>query len=313
MSSRCGKIRHDRTAVLKIVSLLPSATEIVFALGLGDSLEGVSFECDFPPQARSKAIVSGTALPTETPLTPKQIDDAVAETIGQGEPIYTLDADRISAIQPDLILAQDLCRVCAVPSGAVDEALGVLGCRAEVLSLDPSGLDDVIACIGQVGAVTGVAARADAVMADLRARLDRVRDAVAGLDRPRTFALEWSDPPFNGGHWVPDMVDAAGGEPVLAGAGAPSRRLAWPEIAAAAPEVVVFMPCGYGLDQAVAEGRRLLDVPELEGAARIWATDASAHFSRPGPRLVDGVETLAWALHAGAVPEPARGAIAALR
>src|SRR5713226_8458987 len=136
---------------VKIVSLLPSATEIVFALGLEASLEGVSFECDFPPQARSKPVVSGTALATETLVTPKQIDDAVSEKVAREEPIYTLDAARISAIQPDLILAQDLCRVCAVPSGAVDEALSVVGCRAEVLSLDPASLDDVIACVGLVG------------------------------------------------------------------------------------------------------------------------------------------------------------------
>ncbi|MGQ0804537.1 MAG: ABC transporter substrate-binding protein [Actinomycetota bacterium] len=298
---------------MKIVSLLPSATEIVFALGLDDSLEGVSFECDFPPQARSKAIVSGTALPTDTPLTPKQIDDAVSETIARGEPIYTLDADRIGAIQPDLILAQDLCRVCAVPSGAVDEALGVLGCRAEVLSLDPAGLDEVIACIGQVGEVTGTTARADALMAGLRERLERVRRQVAGRPRPRTFMLEWSDPPFNGGHWVPDMVVVAGGEPVLAVSGEASRRLTWPAIGEVAPEVVVFMPCGYGLDEALTEGAGLLDVPELAGVARVWATDASALFSRPGPRLVDGVEALAWALHSDAVAAPPPGAIAPLR
>lgn len=298
---------------MKIVSLLPSATEIVFALGLGDSLEGVSFECDFPPQARSKAIVSGTALPTDPPLSPQGIDAAVSATIARGEPIYTLDAARIGAIQPDLILAQDLCRVCAVPSGAVDEALGVLGCRAEVLSLDPAGLDEVIQCIGQVGEVTGTDARAAAVMADLRRRLDAVREAVAGRPRPRTFALEWSDPPFNGGHWVPDMIDAAGGDPVLAVSGEPSRRLGWPEIGEAGPEVVVFMPCGYGLQDAVTEGAGLLNVPELATAARVWATDASALFSRPGPRLVEGVEALAWALHPDAVAEPAPGAIAPLR
>jgi iron complex transport system substrate-binding protein len=302
-----------REGDVKIVSLLPSATEIVFALGLEPSLEGVSFECDFPPQARSKPIVSGTALATETPLTPKQIDDAVSEKVTLGEPIYTLDAARIRAIQPDLILAQDLCRVCAVPSGAVDEALGVLGCQADVLSLDPASLDDVIACIGRVGEVTGTMARAVALMEELRERVDRVRRAVAGERRPRTFALEWSDPPFNGGHWVPDMIEAAGGQAVLAVTGAPSRRLSWPEVAAAAPEVVVFVPCGYGLDEAAAEGRALLDVPELDPVERIYAGDASAHFSRPGPRVVDGVEALAWALHPDVIPAPAEASIAALR
>lgn len=300
-------------AIVRIVSLLPSATEIVFALGLEDALEGVSFECDFPPAARSKPVVSGTALPTGTAMTPGQIDDAVAEKMEAQEPIYTLDAARIAAIQPDLILAQDLCRVCAVPSGAVDEALGVLGCRAEVLSLDPAGLDDVIACIGTVGEVTGTGARAAALMEELRDRVDRIRRTVAGRPRPRTFALEWSDPPFTGGHWVPDMVEAAGGEVVLAEAGTPSRRVRWEDVARARPEIVVFMPCGYGLEDAVAEGPALLGVAELRGVERVYAVDASGLFSRPGPRLVDGVEALGWALHPDAVPRPAPGIIERLR
>ena len=301
---------HSTTmAVVRIVSLLPSATEIVFTLGLEDSLEGVSFECDFPPAARSKPVVSGTALPTEATMTPRQVDDAVAERMAAQEPIYTLDAARIAAIQPDLILAQDLCRVCAVPSDAVDEALGVLGCRAEVLSLDPAGLDDVIACIGVVGEVTGTGARAAVVMEQLRDRVDQVRRAVAGSGRPRTFALEWSDPPFTGGHWVPDMIEAAGGEVVLGEAGTPSRRVSWRDVAAAQPEVVVFMPCGYGLDDAIAEGRALTGVDELRGAEHCYAVDASARFSRPGPRVVDGVEALGWALHPDAVSRPAAGII----
>ena len=298
---------------MKIVSLLPSATEIVFALGLEDALAGVSFECDFPPAARSKPVVSGTALPTDRPLTARQIDDAVTEKMAEQEPIYTLDAALIAAINPDLILAQDLCRVCAVPSGAVDEALAVLGCRAEVLSLDPTGLDEVIGCIGLVGEITGAASRAAALMEDLRDRVERARGAVAGRSRPRTFALEWSDPPFNGGHWVPDMVDAAGGEALLADAGQPSRRMSWDEIAGADPEVVVFMPCGYGLDEAVAEGQTLLDVPELRGVGRIYAANANALFSRPGPRVVDGVEALAWALHPDVVAPPPTGVMQTLR
>ena len=192
---------------MKIVSLLPSATEIVFALGIGEQLEGVSFECNFPPEATSKPIISGTALPMAELDTPSAIDGAVSGSLAQGEPIYTLDRERIAAIQPDLILAQDLCRVCAVPSGAVEDALDVIGCTAEVLSLDPSTLDDVIACVGAVGRATGTESQAAALMKQLRDRIAAVRGAVAGLARPRTFALEWSDPPFNGGHWVPDMIE----------------------------------------------------------------------------------------------------------
>jgi iron complex transport system substrate-binding protein len=298
---------------MKIVSLIPSATEIVFALGLGDSLDGVTFECDYPPEARSKAVVSGTALHTDEPLTAKEIDDAVSARVADGEAIYTLDAERIRDIQPDLILAQDLCQVCAVPSGAVEEALEVLGCHAEVISLDPSTLDEVIDCIAVVGEATDTEQRARAVIHELRARVDIVRGAVAQHHRPRTFALEWSDPPFSGGHWVPDMIEAAGGDSVLASSGDRSRRLTWDEVGAADPQVAVFMPCGYTLDQAVEEGRRLVDVPALAAAEHIYATNANALFSRPGPRLVDGLEALAWALHPRAFPAPPSGLITALR
>ena len=282
---------------MKIVSLLPSATEIVFALGLGDSLEGRSFECDYPVAASQVAIVSGTALPVDEHLTARDIDEAVSTRVAAGEPIYTLDAERIRAIQPDLILAQDLCAVCAVPSGAVTDALDMLGCRADVVSLDPASLDDVIACIGQVGAVTGTTAEADAIMRGLRERVERVRAAVDGRDRPRALALEWADPPFNGGHWIPDMLLVAGAEPVLSPPGAPSRRLDWSEIAHAAPDAVLFMPCGYYLDGAVAEGAALPGNQALADAEQIWALDANAYFSRPGPRVVDGVELLASLLH----------------
>jgi iron complex transport system substrate-binding protein len=298
---------------VKIVSLIPSATEIVFALGLGDSLSGVTFECDYPVEARSKAVVSGTALHADEPLTAREIDDAVSARVADGEAIYTLDAERIRDIQPDLIIAQDLCRVCAVPSGAVEDALEVLGCRADVISLDPTTLDEVIDCIAVVGDATDTTRRARAVMSELRARVDIVRGAVAQHHRPRTFALEWSDPPFSGGHWVPDMIEAAGGDSVLASSGERSRRLEWDEVDAADPHIAVFMPCGYTLEQAVDEGRRLLDVPALARAEHIFATDANALFSRPGPRLVDGLEALAWALHPRAFPAPPPGLVAALR
>ena len=282
---------------MKIVSLLPSATEIVFALGLGDQLAGVSFECDFPAAAREIPVVSGTVLPTDGSLTASEIDAAVAANVAAGESIYTLDDARIRAIDPDLILAQDLCRVCAVPSGAVEEALGVIGCQAEVLSLDPASLEEVIGCIGLVGKATGTAGRARTVMAELRARVATVRQSVLGLPRPRVLALEWPDPPFNAGHWVPDMIEAAGGEPVLASAGLPSVRLTWEQIAGEAVDVAVFMPCGFDLDGAAAQASSFLGRPEVAALGRIYAVDANACFSRPGPRIVDGVELLAALLH----------------
>ena len=222
--------------------------------------------------------------------------------VAAGESIYTLDAERIRAIQPDVILAQDLCEVCAVPSGAVTDALDVLGCHADVVSLDPSSLDDVIACVGQVGAVTGTRATADAIMRDLRGRVANVRTRSTACRARRALALEWADPPFNGGHWIPDMLLAAGAEPLLSPPGARSRRMEWSEIADAAPDVVVFMPCGYSLDGAVEEGAALLRHPALAAAAEIWALDANAYFSRPGPRVVDGVELLASVLHPDAFP-----------
>jgi len=282
---------------VRIVSLLPSATEIVFALGLGEDLRGVSFECDYPEPARSVPIVSGTALPTDGSLSAQEIDAEVSARVAAGESIYTLDDARIRAIDPDLILAQDLCRVCAVPSGVVEEALDVIGCHAQVVSLDPGRLDDVIACIGVVGAATGTAARADALMAGLRARVEAVRQRVREQHRPRVLVLEWSDPPFNAGHWVSDQVEAAGGEPVLAQAGARSRRLSWDEIQAEHVDVTIFMPCGFDLAGSVAQAPALFARPEADGLGRVIAVDANAYFSRPGPRVVEGVELLERLLH----------------
>ncbi len=296
--------------------MLPSATEIVFALGLGDSLVGVTAECDYPPAARGKPALSFPAVaPSSDAPAPSaaQVDDAVVTLVASGEPLYRIDEEGIRTLQPDLILAQDLCRVCAVPSGAVTEALDRLGCRATVVSLDPSTLDDVVALVGAVGDAAGVGARGRALADGLGARVDAVRRRTAGSTRRRVLELEWSDPPYLGGHWVPDMVEAAGGEVLLASHGQPSPRVTWDAIGRADPEVVVFAPCGYGLAQAVAEGSGLLDRPELAGAAEVWALDGSAYFSRPGPRVVDGVELLAWVLHPETTPAPPPGRAERLR
>jgi iron complex transport system substrate-binding protein len=295
---------------MKIVSLLPSATEIVCALGLGDQLSGVTFECDYPAAARSVPVVSGTVLPTDGSLSAQEIDTAVSTEIAAGGSIYTLDEALIRAIDPDLILAQDLCQVCAVPSGAVEEALAVIGCQAQVLSLDPGQLDEVIECIGVVGAATGTDTLARHLMVELRGRVDAVRARVRGRGRPRVLALEWPDPPFNAGHWVPDMIEAAGGDPVLAAAGEPSHRLTWEEIADEVVDVTVFMPCGFDLDGAVAQSVSFLGRPETSRLGSIFAVDANACFSRPGPRVVDGGELLGALLHpndpAEATPVAAR-------
>ena len=289
---------------MRIVSLLPSATEIAYALGLGDDLVGVTHECDWPPEAAGLRCVSTSALPAAA--TPAEVDDLVSASIRGGEPIYRLDHSAIRELQPDLVLTQDLCAVCAVPAGHVTEALSLLGSPAEVVSLDPGSLGEVLDCLLQVGRITGTLPRARAVVDGLKARLAAVAAAVARLPRPRTFALEWSDPPFNAGHWVPEMIELAGGESVLGSPGTPSVRVTWEQIAEADPEVVVFMPCGYGLEAAAREAEGLLDRPELAGVTSLFAVDASSYFSRPGPRLVDGVEVLASALHPDVCPPDVR-------
>jgi iron complex transport system substrate-binding protein len=299
---------------VKIVSLLPSATEIVYALGLGDSLEAVTDECDYPPEARERPVVSRSALPQGRPLSTREIDDAVRARMDERQPLYVLDRALIQRIQPDVILAQDLCRVCAVPSGEVQEALDDLGVQAEVLSLDPNTLEEVIASIEVAGKVLGAEARAAGVAASLRERVERVRRTALRLPSIRALALEWTDPPFAGGHWIPDMVEIAGGTNLLTEKGKPARRVTWREVADATPEVVVAMPCGYYLDEAEDDAARLYANPEFAEtpAAReqsVFAVDASAYFSRPGPRIVDGLEILAWAVHPEAYPEPPPGAI----
>ena len=284
--------------VVRLVSLLPSATEIVYALGLGEELVGVTFECDEPPAARSeKAVVVGGR--DTSGMTPGQIDNYVRAQLAAGGDLYTLHAAALAALEPDLILTQDLCRVCALPSGHVEEALDYLGCQAEVLSLDPHSLDEVLDSILTVGQRTGAADRAARLVGELRARLARTAARVAGRPRPRVAVVEWVDPPFTAGHWVPDLVMAAGGQPVAARPGAPSVRTSWSAIAAAAPEHVVVAPCGYHLPgvigQAQSVARALPGVP-------VWAIDADGIVVRPGPRLVDGVEAIASILHPDAVP-----------
>ena len=303
---------------MRIVSLLPSATEIVYALGLGDELAGVTYECDHPPEARTKPVVSTTALPTGHGLSPREIDDAVRERMELKEPIYRLDTGLIQRIQPDVILAQDLCRVCAVPSGQVQDALDRLGVQAKVLSLDPNTVEDILGTIVAVGELLGRRDRAEELVAGLRGRIEAVRRTALRLPSIRVLALEWSDPPFAGGHWVPEMVEVAGGTNVLSEKGESSRRVTWRQVADATPEVIVFMPCGYYLDEAEEELPGLYANPDFAAtpAARegaVFAVDASSYFSRPGPRIVDGLEILAWAVHPKAYPEPPRGTIARVR
>ena len=266
---------------MKIVSLLPSATEIVYALGLGDHLEGVTYECDYPEDAGRKPVVSDTALPRDRPLSSGEIDQLVGGFMDRREPIYSLDRELIRKIQPDLILAQDLCRVCAVPSGQVQDALAELGCSAKVVSLDPRTLDEGLEGILTVGGATGTTDRAEELVAELRERVGRVKRASVRLPSIRTLCLEWGDPPFVGGHWIPGMVEAAGGTNVLNEGGQKSRKVSWREVGDSTPEGIVFMPCGYWLEDAEAEVEHLFEQPDFLGtpAARggsVFAVDASS-------------------------------------
>ena len=281
---------------MRIVSLIPSATEILFAVGAGDDVVGVTFECDHPPAARERRVVSTSAMPEG--LAPQEIDDFVAAAMTAGEDLYRLDSGALAELDADLVVTQDLCAVCAVDVGTVDEALGYLGCRAEVATLDPHSLDDVLASITEVGRLTGKAEEAAAVVAGLEARLAAVADRVAGLERPRVLVLEWTDPPFAPGHWIPEMVARAGGEPALGVAGTRSGRITWEEAVASRPDVVVCAPCGFDLEGGTTLAQ---DVRDRFPGVPVWAVDADGHFARPGPRLVDGVEVLAGILHPDAV------------
>jgi iron complex transport system substrate-binding protein len=290
---------------MRLVSLLPSATEIVYALGLGDDLVGVTFECDEPPAARTEKTVVVGGRDTRG-MTPAEIDAYVTGRLAEGGDLYTLHAGALAGLEPDLILTQDLCRVCALPSGHVTDALDHLGCRADVLSLDPYSLDEVLRSIEDVAVAAGVPERGAEVVEGLRSRLHRVAEAVQGRSRPRVAVVEWVDPPFTAGHWVPDLVTAAGGEPVAARGGQRSVQVTYADLAAPAPQIVLVTPCGFHLDGAAEQARTV--VPHFPDA-QVWAVDGDALIVRPGPRLVDGVEAIAAILHPGAVPEPPPGSI----
>jgi iron complex transport system substrate-binding protein len=278
---------------VRVVSLLPSATEIVYALGLEDQLVGVTFECDEPARARQdKTVVIGGR--DTTGMSPAAIDAYVRAQVAADQDLYTLHADALAELAPELILSQDLCRVCALPAGHVADALDYLGCTAEVVSLDPHSLEDVLSTIATIGRHTGAERQAGQLLASLRQRLAAVADQVADRQRPAVAVIEWVDPPFTAGHWVPDLVVAAGGRPVAAQPGGRSAQTSWEQLAAAGPEIAVVAPCGFHLDDAAAQAE--LAVRELPGIP-VWAIDADGLVVRPGPRLVDGVEALAAIFH----------------
>lgn len=301
---------------MRIVSLLPSATEIVCDLGLGDDLVGVTHECDHPPFVAGLPKVTRTLIPHDAGS--RDIDALVRERLKTQRALYTLDLPTLERLAPDLIVTQALCDVCAVAEAEVTAAACSLPGRPRVINLEPVSLEDVLDTLRAVGRAAGVADRGEAVVSDLRRRIDATAARTERVaDRPRVVLLEWLDPPFSCGHWSPELVWLAGGDEVIGRAGRPSRTLAWEEVVAARPDVLVVACCGFSLE------RTLVDVPGLTArpgwadlpavrAGRVYVTDGNAYFSRPGPRLVDSLEILAHALHPDVHPLP-RGLPAARR
>ncbi len=282
---------------MRIVSLLPSATEILFALGAGPDVAGVSHECDFPAAAAGLPVLTRPCVPTDG-RSPARIDHDVSGLLAAGRSVYDIDRPLLRRLAPDLIVTQALCDVCAVSEGDVHRVVHEQQLGGRVLSLTPLDLEGVFASIADVGEAVGRAEAARALTAPLRDEVRARRERAAGAARPRVLALEWTDPPFVAGHWVPEQIDAAGGLDVL---GAPRRasfRTTWDDIADARPDVIVVIPCGYTLAEIVEQAADLhaqpawRDLPAVR-AGRVWALDAGAWFSRPGPRVVEGVRALA--------------------
>jgi iron complex transport system substrate-binding protein len=292
---------------VRVASLLPSATEMVHFCGAGDTLVGVTHECDYPPGVEKLPRLTSSKIEGQN-MTSAEIDAAISRFLTDSGSVYALDAQLLDELAPDLILTQGLCDVCAISMDLVEGAVAGLNREPEVLSLNPTSLRGVFDDAVRVGEALGRGEEARAKLAALEERLACMEEALAGLPRPRVGCIEWLDPPFSAGHWVPEMVRIAGGEEVLAKPGEPSARLVWKEVFESALEVLVLMPCGFDVRRTIEEARRVLpglsgwhDLPAVENG-RVWAVDANAYFSRPAPRLVEGVEILARILHPEALP-----------
>lgn len=285
-----------------IASFLPAATEMVFALGLGEKLIGVSHECDFPPAARTKPIVVCPALPLEE-MSLREIDVAVAQRIGSGQSLYQVDERLLRELKPNLIVTQNLCQVCAPSGNELTVALKLLELKPEIVWMSPHSLEDIFQNLRELGDVTGRLNEAEQFIASARARLKSITGTIEKTKRrPRAFCLEWVDPYYCCGHWVPEMVELAGGQDALGRKGVDSVRTAWADIAAWAPEILIVSPCGFGTERAIEQARQLLrqpgwsDLPAVRDR-QVFAVNANAYFARPGPRVIDGVELLAHLFH----------------
>jgi iron complex transport system substrate-binding protein len=292
---------------MRIVSFLPSATELAFALGLGDDVVGVSHECDYPPEAKTRPAVVHCAIPLDN-LAPADIDSAVSTQLRVGGSIYTVDTDLLKALKPDLLLVQDLCEVCAPSGNETERALAALDGNAKVLTLAPRSLREIDDNLRQLGEVTGRAAVAETLIKAHQARLTHLAEELRGAPRRRVFFVEWIDPIFCGGHWVPEMIELAGGFDALGRKGGDSVRVARQDILQWAPEIIVISPCGAHLDIAAEQAATFVrdpfwsTLPAVQ-SGDVFAVDASSYFARPGPRVFDGIEVLAHVFHPERVPE----------
>jgi iron complex transport system substrate-binding protein len=296
---------------MRVASLVPSATEMLFALGLGESVVAVTHECDFPREVRSLPHLTRTVLPDG--LDAGQIDTAVKATVGEGRALYELDEEQLAMLAPDLIVTQAVCDVCAVSYEDVVEVAARLPNRPRVLQQDPSTLGEMLEDVIRLGEATGMEAEAHDLRGELEGRLAAVRAALSGAGLPRVIALEWLDPPYVGGHWIPEMISIAGGEDVAGSPGLKSPEVSWGELSGLNPDVVIAMPCGWYVEEAQAQTTKHWERIASLGAGRVFAVDAASTFSRPGPRLVDGVELLGHVLHPDLVDPPGNIGFAEVR
>jgi iron complex transport system substrate-binding protein len=298
----------QEAALMRICSLLPSATEILYALGLGDSVVGVTHECDFPPDAANKPALIRPRVDPQAAAS--EIDRQVSELVSCGESIYAVDAELLGSLVPDLIITQDLCHVCAASPDDLATALTRLPKKPRVLALTPHSLRDVWDDVRKIGEATQRRREAQALSITLEQRVAAIEAKVAqAKTRPRVLCIEWLDPYYVGGHWVPEMVANAGGQDVLGRAGEPSFRVSPEEIAATGAEIIIVMPCGFGVERAVSEYQAAkfpdgwLDLPAVREGC-VYAIDANSYSARPGPRLADGVAILAHLFHPSLFPTP---------
>jgi iron complex transport system substrate-binding protein len=287
---------------MRICSFLPSTTEILYELGLGDSVTGVTHECDYPPEAREKKRVIMSFIDPEK-LSSREIDEVVSKNAEAGKSTYLIDRDALKEADPDMILTQELCEVCAVSGNEVSEAVEVLGKKPEIISLEPKTLGEILDTILIIGEATGTYDKAKDVTESLRKRIEKISSLLGDeRDRPRVFCLEWLDPPYAAGHWVPEMVEMSGGECGLGKIGEPSFKVSWREIVDFAPQMLFIMPCGYDIQKTLDEINTLTSQEEWfslpsTNRGEIYLLDANSYFSRPGPRVVDGLEIMAKTIH----------------